>query len=69
MKIIHVKYERTELGGLEDFFNLEATIIPAIEKKSYYFSIGGNTSPAEMGHRIGEFILPELIFVNAHDEE
>jgi hypothetical protein len=51
--VIHFKYERTELNNHEDFFNLEATIVPSIEKKSYYHVVNGNNSPAEIGSKIG----------------
>ena len=69
VQIVHLKHQRTELNNQEAFFNHESKIVPDLSKKSYCYSIPTSTSDLELGEHIGCALLPELVFVNANDED
>lgn len=69
LKIVHLKHERTELAGSQDYFDREATIVPALLKKACFHSISGQQHINSIIGQIGKKLLPELIYANVHEPE
>jgi hypothetical protein len=69
VQIIHLKHQRTELSNQEAFFNSESKIIPELSKKSYCYSIPTSTVDLDLAEHIGCALLPELVFVNANEDD
>ena len=69
LKIVHLKHERTELAGRQDYFDREATIVPVLEKKACFHSISGQQQINSIIRDIGKKLLPELIYANVHEAE
>ena len=69
VQVIHLKHQRTELNNQEEFFDLEAKIVPELMKKPYFYSIPTNTNDLQLTEKIGQTLLPTLIFVNGEDKE
>lgn len=58
IRIVHLKHQRTELKGHEDFFNLEAKIYPELLKKPYFKTITSDPADFDLIPNIGEALLP-----------
>ena len=70
IRVVHIKYKRVELPKHEQFFEEEAALLPHLAKKDYYRSVVGHRSLLqEVLTAVGEAICPELIFVDAQDEQ
>lgn len=68
IRIVHLKHQRTELKGHEDFFDLEARIYPELVKKPYFQTITSDPADFDLIPNIGEALLPELIYVNSSSQ-
>lgn len=69
LKIVHLKHERTELAGSQDYFDREAAIVPALQKKPCFFSVSGQQHINAIIGEIGKKLLPELIYANVHEAD
>ncbi len=62
VKIVHLRHNRTELAGREEFFDKEAQLTPLLEGKHYYHSVSGYIN--DIIEQVGRSLLPEMLYVN-----
>ena len=72
IRIVHFKFNRIDLPGKDEFFNLEYQLLPFLKTKPYYLGVRGDIDPVKIMDIVGIGLCPRLIYINidnnTHDE-